>query len=186
MVLFDVAKDLVGLGSKIISDPAKFRNDLLLSGHPIQPINPEDIKGPISLITPIEDDTEPESPFTAETMRALEGKRIKCDADGAIYLILDGKARHIANGDVYRGMYGENWGNIQMCNQDFALQLPKGPSITANPPLISPSSGGVYLIDDGKKRHVANPDTMSKYSFDWGRIVNNHDNAYPDGEQIRA
>lgn len=116
-------------------------------------------------------------------MRELEGKRVK-NPQGDIYLVLDQKARHVANGDVYNGLFA-NWNDIAQGSKEEIDMLPKGPSLTAVPPLISPSSGGVYLIDDGKRRHVANPDTMAKYGFDWGKIVNNHNNSYPEGSQIQ-
>lgn len=100
---------------------------------------------------------------------------------GGIYLILGAKARHIANMNVYVSMFKEfKWREL---SKEVVDAMPKGPPLDADPSLVAPPGGmPVFLIDDGKKRGIQNPDIFNNYGFDWDKIVRKDLGGYPDGQ----
>lgn len=125
--------------------------------------------------------TRPGQKMDPRDLRMYEGRRFQTP-DEDTYLILDGKARYI-DPAVYNAIFVDNDWKEHFSWEEFG-SLPKGASITAARALIQTSRGDIYLIDDGKKRHVADGPTMDHYGFDWDKCLKNHDNQYPDGEQI--
>lgn len=123
----------------------------------------------------------------AHAMRELEGNRYKVNEFPGFFLVLDGMTRHIEDPEVYRAMFGEDTGQgVQEISLDDFFTMPRGPAITANPPLISPPEDGpVWLIDEGRKRWVLDPGTMMFYGFKFEGVVRNNGKGYPEGEPVR-
>ncbi|ORY10934.1 hypothetical protein BCR34DRAFT_614874 [Clohesyomyces aquaticus] len=129
------------------------------------------------------------SPIPAPTLvdARLEGTRIKGDQAPEIYLILERKARHIANPDVYDAMFGDPPWYYNTAAQAYVDSLPKGRELDSTTPLVKGVGDPVYLIDGGKKRWIVNPDVFNRYGFDWGKIVEigKKVDEIPTGKDIR-
>lgn len=98
----------------------------------------------------------------------LNGYRVRVPGQAAIYLIDRGKRRHIPNPETYNNLF-RNWDGIV---GDINV-----PEITEDAPLASGSAliqgqgrAEVYLLDQGKKRHILSPAVMDRYYFDWQKI----------------
>ena len=63
--------------------------------------------------------------------------------------------------------------------------MPKGPTLSAIPPLRRDAGGAVYLIDEGKKRWFYDGDAFNRYNFAWDRVVGMEVGGYPDGPAIK-
>lgn len=121
----------------------------------------------------------------ASKMGTFEGRRVR-DANGCIYLVLGKVARPIANMSIYEGLFGPELKWWSFWDQDQVNGMPKGPAITANPPLVKPPGGGpIYFIEDGKKRWIQDPNTFNHYKFDWGRVAEVDVGRYEDGPPIK-
>lgn len=115
-------------------------------------------------------------------MHVFEGRRIR-SPDGAIYLVLHQKARHIANMGVYNNMF-DNWDWSEK-SQDVVDAMPKGPQLNAEQPIVAPPQGApVCIVDEGKIRGIPNPETFNKYGFGWNKIVKKDLGGYPVGAQL--
>lgn len=103
--------------------------------------------------------------FLISTSNNLEGRL--AEVGGAVYWIENGKRRHIQNPDVLKNLFT---GTTTKSNSR-ASQLPFGSPITLACQLLrSAEDGKVYLIDNGKRRHVASPEALSKNQFNPERI----------------
>lgn len=97
----------------------------------------------------------------------LNGYRIK-HPDGTVYLILDGKRRHIPNPKTYENLF-RNWDGI-IVDVDVD-QITDGGALSDGAVLARPKEGAyVYLVSNGSKRHVTSPGVMDKYHFSWHRV----------------
>lgn len=118
-------------------------------------------------------------------MSWYEGKRVSTSYPGMVYLVLDGKARHIANPDVYHSMFGN--GTILRLDSGLIDAMPKGPSLTANPSLIAVDGGKYCLVDEGRWRWIQDGKTFNNYGFDWGRVVGvGNYGGYQEGAPIKT
>ena len=100
----------------------------------------------------------------------LNGFRVKSPASPAIYLIDRGYRRWIPNPATYNNLF-RSWGGIIVdINID---EIPLASSISNGAILARPiGQAPVYLVDRGRKRHVASPAAMDKYHFSWDRVYN--------------
>ncbi|CUI07014.1 hypothetical protein [Massilia antarctica] len=100
--------------------------------------------------------------------RDLDGLRMQFPGAPAIYLIDQGVKRHIPDPDTYDKLF-RDWNGV--------VQDPHLNDIDTGTPLshgavLAQAFGdaAVYLIDNGVKRHIASPETMDRYYFDWNKI----------------
>jgi len=116
----------------------------------------------------------------------FEGQRIKGDEQDPIYLVLDGKLRHIGNPDVYKALFGDGEWKFTTVPQALVDNYPKGPELNFLTPLAKGFDDPVYLIDQGKKRWITSPDVFNRYGFAWNKITNIGAVAsiIPDGTKI--
>jgi len=104
-------------------------------------------------------------------MGPLEGKAIKIQNADPIYLVLDGKLRHIANPTVYTGLFGNNYAP-QIMNRLLVGIMPQGPDLKETKPLQKLANNpAIYLIDEGKKRLISDMFSFYKYHFSLSSIV---------------
>jgi hypothetical protein len=99
----------------------------------------------------------------------IEGFRVKqLNGDDSIWLMLDGVRRGIPGMDTFFDLFGHT-GTVELGD---ATQFKDGGELGPNPVLIVANNGdpNVYLVTDGHKRHVLNPDVMKKYGFDQGTV----------------
>ena len=110
-------------------------------------------------------------------MAPFEGKRLHSTANGCIYLVLDGKLRHVPNPSTFNLLF-DKW-QYQDMNEIHLQQLAKGDPLPDGCHLFKGTGSGikdnmVYLLDkiDGKlvKRHIVSPPVFNRYSFSWSKI----------------
>ncbi|MGW7363690.1 hypothetical protein ACWGI8_09730 [Streptomyces sp. NPDC054841] len=99
----------------------------------------------------------------------LNGLRIKDVSGPAIYLILDGKRRHIPNPETYNNLF-RDWNGIQHVVDAAAIDN-GGPLSDGAFLGKAPNAPEVYLVSNGVKRWITSPAAMDKYHFAWNRIV---------------
>ena len=120
--------------------------------------------------------------FTMALRLDLNGYRIQVPGQPAIWLIDEGKKRHIPNPATFNALF-RNWeGIVQDIN---AVDIEDGPAIM-NGAILAQAEGdaAVYLVDVHhsvgnvpsdlvKKRHITSPTRMDQYNFRWpsGRVA---------------
>ena len=94
----------------------------------------------------------------------LNGMRVKQPNQDHIYLIDEGKKRHIPDPTTYNNLF-RSWEYFEDLDVN---DIETGTSITPGAVLVSgDATPHVYLIDGGCKRHVTSPAVMDKYHFRW-------------------
>ena len=101
--------------------------------------------------------------------RDLDGLRLQTPGDAAIYMIGQGKKRHIADPNTYNSLYRE-WNSVV---PDVDLnEIDGGEEIAPGTNLIQGyGDAAVYLLDGGRKRWIQSPATMDRYDFDWRKVI---------------
>lgn len=117
---------------------------------------------------------------------AFEGQLVKGNRD-EVYLIENGKKRHIAGLDVFAGL-GCRWEDVCVVDDRILARIPDGPAITdpgkrvvetgmedrlagrLNGILVQGGGSAVYLLDRGLKRHIATEQTFARMRFDWMNV----------------
>ena len=103
----------------------------------------------------------------------LNGQRLRNPADGAIYLIDQGRKRHVDDPTAMTNIFND-WSTLP--DLDVNL-IDDGVDIDDNVCLAQGfGRPEVFLIDKKNvagariKRHVNSPATMTKYNFSWNKI----------------
>jgi hypothetical protein len=108
------------------------------------------------------------SDLEARPIPEHNGRRIRKTGDTAIWLIDRGQRRLIPNPQTFNNLFG-NWSNSEVLDLE---SIERGPDITSGAVLCrAAGNAGVWLLDQGRKRLVANSNTMGKYNFDWRKVV---------------
>mmetsp|Transcript_59688 Transcript_59688/g.53750 ORF Transcript_59688/g.53750 Transcript_59688/m.53750 type:complete len:146 (+) Transcript_59688:76-513(+) len=108
----------------------------------------------------------------------IEGQKLHNTDNGAIYLCIDRKLRHIPNPTTYNNLFNA-WTYTNIVTATFNLYAQDSPLVNGAV-LFKGSGPAVYLTDNSgsgatKKRWITNPTAFNKYDFDWAKI-----NTYPD------
>src|SRR5580704_9916094 len=95
----------------------------------------------------------------------LNGLRVQEPGHPEIYLIDEGRKRHIPDPPTFDALF-RNWDGI---NQDLHIdEIDTGFPISSGAVLaLGKADPSVYLVDRGVKRHVTSPPVMDKYNFRW-------------------
>ena len=101
----------------------------------------------------------------------FEGKRIKGDKDDSVYLVLDGKLRHIADPTVYEALFGNQDITFETVPQPMVDSFTKGSALDQRTPLVKGFDDPVYLIDEKKKRWIKSPEAFNRYTFSSDEIT---------------
>ena len=102
--------------------------------------------------------------LTAGNLGQYEGYRINQEGQPAIYLVLDGKRHHIPNPTTYNNLCGNS--DTRHAVLDVNI-VPDGGALSDGAILARPNNApNVYLVSNGKKRHVTSPAAMAKFGFD--------------------
>jgi len=83
-----------------------------------------------------------------------------------VYLVENGYKHWIPNPDVFN-RWGLNWSDIRVYSDDLINAIRTGASVT---PLLKGSSSGVYLIENGYKHWIPNPDVFNRWGLNWSDI----------------
>ncbi|MFG3497743.1 hypothetical protein [Streptomyces sp. NPDC047886] len=116
------------------------------------------------------DGTDAPAAQPAQVRPDLNGLRLKSVNGPAVYLILDGKRRHIPNPATYDNLF-RDWNGIQSVI-DINSITDGGPLSDGAVLGKSPNGPEVYLISNGVMRWITSPAAMDTYHFAWGKIVN--------------
>ena len=118
----------------------------------------------------------------------LNGLLITNPVNRTIFWVDRGQLRHIRNPTIYGRLFVPNHQNYLDTDA-----VEPGPSITDDNRLVCCREDGhrlfrrVYLLDQGKKRHVTSPAAMSKNNFNWNGVTNIDCpvlESIPDGDSI--
>jgi len=98
----------------------------------------------------------------------LNGFRLKHPARPEVYLIDSGQKRWIPNPTTYTNLF-KDWNGILIYPDIDTIDT--GSSISNGASLIKGDQAPqVYLVDNGLKRWIINPDVFNKYYFDWNKV----------------
>jgi hypothetical protein len=109
----------------------------------------------------------------SETIIIVGGRAMTIDREGmrlhnnfALYLVLDGKVRHIPNPATYDQLFAD-WNGYKEAQN---IQ-PAGDALTDGAYLARDASNGkVYLVNDGVRRWITSPAVFDKYYFGAGKV----------------
>eukprot|EP01084_Bolivina_argentea_P301645 520447_1 len=129
-------------------------------------------------------------------MTPFEGKRIHSKpGNGCIYLVLDGKLRHIPDPPTFNQLF-DKW-TYENMNEIDIQKLVKGDPLPRGCHLFKGIGGNikdnmVFLMDkiNGKlvKRYIVSPPVFNRYSFSWAKIKSIPTvsvQAIPDGPAVQ-
>ncbi len=117
----------------------------------------------------------------------LNGEIFKLRPDAVeIYLILDGLRCHIPNPTTYNLLFRN--GASPGINPDL-LEIEEGLVLSNEACLMkTPTDHPIYLVNNGRKRHIVSEEVMDKYKFNWKTIKQVPAAivaAIPDGNPVR-
>jgi surface antigen len=89
----------------------------------------------------------------------------------AVYLMENGNRRLIPNPPTLDSM-GLNWNNIQHIADTDLNNIPDGASLPsrANGAMVQGSGAAVYLMENGNRRLIPDPETFNTMRLDWNAI----------------
>jgi hypothetical protein len=101
--------------------------------------------------------------------RDIAGRRLVSPGHPEVYLIdPDGYRRRIPNHTTYNRLF-RNWSGID--DEARLKEIAMGPELTTGTILVrGDTADAIYLLDQGRKRLVADAAVMDKYWFNWNRI----------------
>lgn len=120
--------------------------------------------------------------------RAFEGRLLRDPATGAVYLIQNARRRWIPDADTFSA-FSFDWNQVQNLPAVLSV-IPEGAAFPKVPGklLRDPVTGGVFVLELGRKRHVPDPQTFAALGLNWNAVSNQPAhvlNAIPDGPPKR-
>lgn len=106
--------------------------------------------------------------------KGYDGAFINDNSTGKVYVVMEGKLRHIESNDTFIGLFGYR-GDESMLRRVTNLNNlpPVGISLKRDNGLINETSTGkLYLREGNVVRHIATPAVRDKYHFNSSVIVN--------------
>ncbi|KHK58361.1 hypothetical protein PI87_00960 [Ralstonia sp. A12] len=98
-----------------------------------------------------------------------DGERVTGSNSSPVYLVLHGQLRWIPNPATYTNLFA-SWDGIIV--SDYLVDnVPRGPALTNGAVLAKGSGSPVYLVTNGQKLWIPNPETFNKFAFNWDKIV---------------
>jgi hypothetical protein len=119
----------------------------------------------------------------------LNGLQIRNPGNGMIYWIDEGRRRHILNPSVYTNLFVSK--SLDAIDTE---SITLGTTVNSDNRLVRCGeknhslNNRIYFLDQGKKRHIANPKAMDKNNFNWKKVSTIDCpvlSSIPDGETIR-
>jgi len=104
----------------------------------------------------------------------------------AVYVVDQGKKRGIPSAFTYEQLF-RSWNNIHL---DIDIEdIDTAPNLDMNSCLFKCFDDyAVFLLDNGKKRHIVSPAVMDRFEFDWKKVhiwnVSLKVLGIPDGPEI--
>ena len=105
--------------------------------------------------------------FVGKAQSYQNGRKLHTP-DGAVWVMWEGKKRHIPNPDVYNRLFRDALGsNLWNIGWDEANRIPTGDPIGTNAWIGSDDSGRVWFFEYDKRKHIGSPAIMDKYNLKW-------------------
>ena len=100
-----------------------------------------------------------------------EGNLVRIKNKPAVFLVVDGKVRHVPNPRTYFQLWAK-WGDVKSISaKGLARRGRRGRAITNRAYLVKAKGGRrVYLVVDGRKRWIRNRKSFNKFHFSWKKI----------------
>ncbi len=93
---------------------------------------------------------------------------IRAEGDVKVYVVENGKKRHIASAEAFNAA-GYNWGDIREVSAKEANGY--ADETTSSVVLIRVAGDvKVYIVENGKKRHIASAEAFNAAGYNWGDI----------------
>jgi len=117
------------------------------------------------------------------------GALVKTVTDPKVYFLLNGKKYWVTSESVFLAL-GYKWNWVEDIDPRLLDKYPNGGEITNTKKHLDGTivkyadSSEVYLLDGGKKRHIADEETFNSLGYRWDRIVTLPDSeTYSTGEE---
>ncbi len=121
-------------------------------------------------------------------MLHLNGTLIKADNAPEIYLLEDSKKRHIPSWSVFASQF--NLRAVVIIISSEVNSYPLGDPLPYQEGTLFrvKDSPAVYVVENGKKRHLPTPEIFESMGYNWGAVIMAEDNnladLHPTGEPI--
>lgn len=117
-----------------------------------------------------------------------DGTLIK-NSSPQVYIIVKGQRRWIPDPNTFNAL-GLNWNMIQTLPTNIVAAIPKGPDYPSLPgSLVKGSDPKIYLLQNGVRRWIPDPETFEALGYRWNSIYQISDtalNQVPQGQPIPA
>ncbi len=114
-------------------------------------------------------ESQAQQALAANDWTKYDGERVKASNSGPVYLILHGHLRWIPNPGTYTNLFA-SWDDILV--SDYLVDnVPQGPALTNGAVLAKGSHPQTYLVTNGQKLWIPNPETFKKFGFNAGKVV---------------
>ncbi len=140
-------------------------------------LDPEEVR---SSIKTIHEQLDTELPTIAGDLKkvtwtphpGLDGKRVKDPKYPAIYFVWrDGYKCHIPDPATYNNLF-RDWSGVLKVDTEELAQIATGPPLTSGAVLArGKGTAAVFLVTNGRKHHVKNPNVMNYCWFNWSAVV---------------
>jgi hypothetical protein len=101
-----------------------------------------------------------------------EGSLIQAEGTTALYVVRNGIKRHVPNVLSFNGL-GLKWGDLDILPAARVQSLPTGNplmNLKATGVLVSGSGSAVYVMDEGRKRHIVSAGVFEDCGYAWDAI----------------
>jgi hypothetical protein len=99
---------------------------------------------------------------------ARDGRKLRSPGTDAIYLVMEGKRRHIPDPGTYSQLF-DGWADVEDTYE--ADDIPVGEPLGRGARLVRVgATGRVYLDSNGVFRWITSPEVFNRYRFSWAKI----------------
>ncbi|PIU01670.1 hypothetical protein COT68_01970 [bacterium (Candidatus Torokbacteria) CG09_land_8_20_14_0_10_42_11] len=113
----------------------------------------------------------PGGPSVQSGVKKIDGTLIRTKASPAIYILDEGKRRHIAEWNVFTAN-GYSWKDVKTISDAEMASYSQGSPMVLNDGLIVQAKGrpGVYAVESGRLRLVKNMETFKSLGYQWNWV----------------
>lgn len=118
-----------------------------------------------------------------------EGSIVQAEGSTSLYVVRGGLKRHVPNVLTFNGL-DLNWGDLDVLPSARVQSLPTGNpliNLKATGILLSGSANAVYVMEDGRKRHIVSAGAFDACGYAWDAILRSDDaslGAIPPGAPV--
>lgn len=106
-----------------------------------------------------------------DASKKLDGTLIRTKTNPAIYILEEGRRRHIAEWNVFKAN-GYSWDKVRIISEEEMATYPGGKLMVLNDGLLvkSPDRPGIWISEAGKLRAVSNINTFNNLGYKWSWV----------------